>query len=490
MRKVAGLVVILAVLILGGYYGMGIATERAVRHNLEAINKSNGLFVKIVEYKRKWFSSTALLDWRLQVPERIVKSGDGQSVTVPAQDFEMQMPMVIHHGPIIFANNTVKFGFGYAHTEIPLPAKYNPQFDELFTGESVKPILNLSMFVNYVNNSLVEISIPSFKLIAKKDGQKFDWLGMTSSVDLSSDASKIKGEFTVDGMMFTKDDVKAQVGEINTDYNLQKSDTGLYLGDANMSLPSISVTNKDEKLFELTDFDIHSSCDVESGLFGSQFKLSIDKIFATGKSFGPGNLEIAVKNLDADVLARINQQVNQTQNGTEAERQQALLAIIPEVPKLFSRGAEFEISELSFVMPQGTIEGNLQVNLPAGDSSNPFELMQKIRGKSKLKVPAEVIKLILNESNKQKILSQQNPAAQPVDQSNVAAAIVSATSTTPEPAADVAQQSIAMSDAQVNSMLQSGLIVQDGSYYVVELSLDNGNLQVNGKPFSAEMIKF
>lgn len=490
MKKIAGLVVILAALVLGGYYGMGIATERAVKHNLEAINKSNGLSVKVLEYKRKWFSSTTLLDWRLQVPERVVKSENGESVTIPPQELEMQMPLVIHHGPVIFANGTVKFGLGYANTEIPLPAKYSEQFNTLFTEESIKPKFNLSMFVNYFSNSLVELAIPSFKLIAKEGGQQFDWLGMTSFVDLSADAKKIKGEFNVDGMLFTKDDIKAQVGEISSDYDMHKSDAGLYLGDANVSVPSISVKTKDEKVFELTDFDVHSSCDVEKGLFGTRFKLSVDKIFLAGKSYGPGNLEIAIKNLDAEVLARINERVNQAQSGTEAERQQAMLAILPEVPKLFSRGAEVEISELSFVMPQGTIEGNLQFGLPAGDHSNPFELIQKIKGSGKLKVPAEIIKLVLNESNKSKVVSQQNPAVQPVEQSNVAAAIVSATSTTPEPTTDVAQQVAAMSDAQLNSMLQSGLIVQDGSYYVIEMALDQGNLQVNGKPFNAEMIKF
>jgi uncharacterized protein YdgA (DUF945 family) len=488
MKKIAGLVVILAVLVLGGYYGMGIATERAVKHNLDAINKSNGLSVKVVEYKRKWFKSTALLDWRLNVPERIAKSEDGQSVTVPAQDFEMQMPMVIHHGPVIFVNKTVKFGLGYANTEIPIPEKYNEQFDSLFTSESVKPKLILSMFVNYFNNSQVEMSVPSFKLIGKQ-GQQFEWKGMTSFLDLGSNASKIKGEFNVEGMLFSKDDIKAQIGEINTDYDLKKSDTGLYLGDANASLPSILVNKKDEKLFELTDFDVHSSCDVENSLFGSQFKMSIDKIFAAGKLYGPGNLEMAIKNLDADVLARINQQVNQAQNGTEAERQQAMLAILPEVPKLFGRGAEFEISELSFVMPQGTIEGNLQVSLPAGDTANPFELMQKIKGKGKLKVPAEVIKLALNESNKQKILANQN-TAQPADPSNVADAIVSATSPAPAPATDAVQQAAAMTNEQINAMVQSGLIVQDSTYYVVEVSLDQGSFMVNGKPFNAAMLKF
>lgn len=496
MKKLLGLVVILAALVLGGYYGMGVVTERTVKHNLDAVNKSNGLYVKIASYDRGWFSSLASLDWRLHVPERIVKTADGQTETVPAQDFEMQMPLTIYHGPVIFANNTIKFGLGYAHTDIPMPAKYNEQFTSIFTSDSTQPKLDLSMFVNYLNNSEVEIAVPSFKLIAKKGGE-FSWMGMTSSVDVSSDASKIKGSFNVEGMQFTKDDIKATVGEITTEYNLHKTNSGLYLGDANLSFPTMLVNTKDVKTFELTDLDVHSSCDVEGGLFHSHFKSSVDKIFANGKTYGPGNLEMAIKNLDADVLANINQQVNNAQQGTDEQRQQSMLAIIPEVPKLFSKGAEFEISDLSFVMPEGTVEGSLMVNLPKGDTTNPFELMQKVQGKGKLKVPADLIKLVLNESNKQKILSQTSvdPQAQQVNESTSAVTTTSAgasvtTTTTSTTTPDLSQQVAAMTDAQLAAMMQSGLIVQDGSYYVVEVALNQGNLLVNSKPFNPAMMKF
>jgi uncharacterized protein YdgA (DUF945 family) len=495
MKKLVGLVVVLAALVLGGYYGMGIATERTVKHNLEAVNKSNGLYVNILEYKRGWFTSTAQLDWRLHVPERVVKSSDGQSQTVAAQDYKMQMPLTIYHGPIIFANGTVKFGLGYANTDIHLPPQYNEKFNTHFTTESTQPVLDLSLFVNYLNNSKIEMAVPTFKLIAK-DGGQFDWKGMNSSVNVTSDANQIDGDFTVDGVQFSKDDTKAVMGEVTSEYDLHKTNTGLYLGDASMSLPSLVINQKEEKLFELTQFDVHSSSDIEEGLFSSHFKSSLEKIVAQGKTFGPGNLEMAIRNLDADVLGKINQQVNQAQVGTEVEKQQALLAILPEIPKLFSRGAEFEISELSFTMPQGTIEGNMLVTLPKGDSSNPFELMQKVQGKGKLRVPADVIKLVLNQANKQK-LSAQAASTQPATDTTAVTPTTATTDTTDTtaastatPAADVDAQATAMTDQQIASILQSGLVVKDGDYFVIEVALNQGNLQVNGKPFNPAMVKF
>ncbi|MGQ3891622.1 YdgA family protein [Legionella sp. CNM-4043-24] len=472
MKKLAGLVVILAILVLGGYYGMGVATERTVRHNLDVINQSNGVFASIDSYNRGWFSSTATLDWKLHVPERLVKSADGQSETVPAQDYSMKMPLTILHGPFIFSKSGVKFGLGYASTDLELPAQYTEQFNNLFTSESTRPKMDLSLFVNYFNSSDVEMAVPSFKLIAKQGGE-FDWMGMTSNTFVTSNADKIEGGMNVTGMLFTQKDIKATLGKVETEYKLRKTDSGLYLGEASVSIPSIVVTQNGQTQFEMNSFDLNSSSDISDDLFSSHFKTSIGKIQANGKTFGPGNLEISVRNLDATVLARINEQVTKAQQGTDQEKQQALMAILPDVPKLFSRGAEFEVSDLSFTMPQGTVEGTLFVSLPKGDSANPFELITKIHGVSKLKVPVEVVQLAMNEANRQRAAAQQGAAP---------AADASAPAATP----DVSE----MTKAQIASMLQTGLIVQQGDYYVVELSLDQGKLLVNGNPFSQEMLKF
>ena len=47
MKKLIGLVVIIAALVLGGYYGMGLVTERTLKKNVAIINQSNCLFVDV-----------------------------------------------------------------------------------------------------------------------------------------------------------------------------------------------------------------------------------------------------------------------------------------------------------------------------------------------------------------------------------------------------------------------------------------------------------
>lgn len=495
MKKLIGLVVILAVLILGGYYGTGLITERTIKRDVNLINQSEGLYLHILQYDRGWFTSTAKLSWRLHVPERLVKNQAGQTTTVPAQDYTLDMPLAIYHGPVIFADSSVKFGLGYAHSDLTIPPAYEAQFASLFTAESTKPELKLSILVNYLNQSSLRAELPAFTLIAK-DGGQVQWLGMSQETSISSNLDRISGSFTIDGMIFIKDKVHATVGKITTEYDVHQTSDGLYLGDASFSFPSLVVTDNKEKIYELEKLELQTSSDIDSGLISSHFKASLEKMIANGKSYGPGLFKISLENLDAKVLANINEQATKMQQGSDKERQQALLMLLPEVPKLLSKGAKLEISELSFVMPEGELKGNLLVSLPKGEMGNPFELIQKIQGNGKLKIPAIVLKEIVRQSTKQRLRKDglQQAMVQQM-QNNAQAATTDAPESTQSEgsqvtAPDLDQQAAQLADKKVADMVQSGLLVKQGDDYVVEFNLAEGQLSVNGHPFHGGMLSF
>lgn len=525
MKKLIGLVVIIAVLVLGGYYGMGLVTERTLKKNVDAINQSNGLYVDIQSYDRGWFTSTAMLNWRLHIPERLTKDQDGQSRTVPAQDYTIQMPLAIYHGPIIYSDTGVRFGLGYAHSDLTMPQTYAEKFSNLFTTESTQPKLDLSISVSYLNKSRLHISLPTFKLIAKQGGDQFEWFGMDSSVSVSSDRQNIDGNMTIEGASFTKNKMKATLSKVSSEYNFHQTEAGIYLGDADVTMPSLVVQENDQKILDVEQFGLHSSSGIDDGLFNSFFKTSLDKVTTHGKTYGPAILEMSIKNLDAKVLGDINEQANKIQQGSDTERQQALFAMLPELPKLFAKGAQFEISKLSLVMPEGAVEGALLVSLPKGDAGNPFQLLQKMQGHGNLKMPATVVRGLVMASVRQKLMSQptlqqamvqqmknddptqtndpatsqaNDPASAPASdpaKEQVSGAQSDQTEVSPDQSkpmtpADIDQQATVQTDQKLSTMEQVGLLSLQGKEYVIEVNLVQGQLSVNGKPFNPAMMQF
>lgn len=484
MKKLAGLIIILAVLILGGYYGMGFLTERTIKKNIEVINQTNGLFANIEQYDRGWFTSEAQIKWRLHVPERIVKDANGNSQTIAAQDYQSSMPIKICHGPFILCNNKLRFGVGYAETEFPIPAQYAKQFDEQFTKESTKPQLDLNIFVNYFLRSSLELEVPEFKLIAKDGSGTFTWKGLESDLNVSSNKDQVDGDFVLDGMVFTKADTTVTLDKVTTEYDLHQTKAGLYLGDASFNLPSFDITTKNESIVSVKELTMSSNSDIDDNLFNTHFSLGVKSVLANKKTYGPGELEMSLRNLDAEVLAKINQEANAMQNGTEAERQQAMMAMLPELPKLFNKGAEFEISKCNFKIPEGSIDGNLLVTLPKGENANPFELMQKIQGHAKLKAPAALVKQLMQQSVLQQMAKQPDLQQTLIQQLQASSPSANQAQITTEQIATM------QSDKQISTMEQNGLIVLSGSDYVIEINLDQGKFNVNGKPFDPSMVKF
>ena len=130
---------------------------------------------------------------------------------------------------------------------------------------------------------------------------------------------------------------------------------------------------------------------------------------------------------------------------------------------------------------------NLLVSLPKGDSSNPFELIQKIQGHAKLKAPTALVKQLMQQS----VLQQM--AKQPELQQVLVQQLQEGSATAGDPSQPpLTQEQIAtmQADKQIATIEQNGLVVASGSDYVIEIGLEQGKFTINGKPFDPAMLKF
>ena len=100
---------------------------------------------------------------------------------------------------------------------------------------------------------------------------------MIGDINVSSNLKNISGDFTLDGINVIKDKMKGVLGKVTSDYSLHKSEDGLYLGHAGVSVPSLVVTQEGNPLFDFTLFKAYSENTVDGGLFESHFKTSLEK---------------------------------------------------------------------------------------------------------------------------------------------------------------------------------------------------------------------
>ena len=399
MKKTLGIVLILGLLLLGSYYITGMVTERTLKNSIRVFEQNNGISLVLTKYHRGWFKSDAALAMAITVPEHVIKQEDGTDKIVAAENFDFDVPLAIFHGPIIFAAHHAVFGLGFASTQLQLPASIQTTFTDLFAENSVKPVLDLEVLVNYLNKAAFKLSLPSFKLLLKSNGAQFDWLGLTGDVNVTPKLNSISGSFDLAGARFSQEKLSANLGQVSSVYDINKTVDGLYTGSADLNVPSLLVLDNEVKQFELTAFDVHSDSAIQNDLFNSNFKTSFDKLDINGKTYGPGILELSIYNLDEKALAQINQQSQKIKQASGDEKQQAMLAILPQLPKLVSQGAKFEISKLNLAMPEGNIKGNLVLSLTK-TNTDAAAWLDRLQGQGKIEIPIVIVKEVLKETLK------------------------------------------------------------------------------------------
>lgn len=470
MKKIVALVIFLAVVILGGYYVTGQIAENTIKRDVQAFNRVQGLHVEVKEYHRGFFKSHAVFAWKLHLPQHMQNKGNA----IPSTDIQSELPLTIHHGPIMMSNQGLQIGLASASAEFGLPEPYASQFQQTFTPDSVKPKLDLNFVISFLLKTRVNVAIPQFKATAKNDNTVFNWQGFLAQTTSNNDHDNVQGDITLNGLQVGNDKKSLEVGKLSIIYNVNRNDMGLYLGNASSDIDSIAAKDGSNTLFELKQLHIASNNQIENKLFSVTLNGTLDKVIGNGKSFGPAKMTVNLSNLDAEALVRIRDIANNaSQMGSAIQKNQALLGILPELPKLLSHGPRFEIPDMKVETPDGTLEGNVMVSLPENSGSNVFEMVQKVQGNAHISMPDALLRLVLRPDIIRDMSVQQQ--AQPQG-------------TQPQ-ITDLNAEIQTRLNSKIQKMLQSGLLMQKDKTYTIDLSLDKGQFTVNGKKFEPAMLQ-
>jgi len=483
MKRIVSVLVLLVVIVLGGYFITGLVTENTLKKNVGTFNQANLLSVELTEYHRGLLKSDATLTWQIQTPEKIIHQEDGRSLVVPPKSYIFDMPFTIYHGPMMFDHGHIRLGLGLARGELDLPEAYLKEFHETFTSQSTPPRLMLHAFITYFNQTQLEVELPAFKLFSKDDQNHVEWRGMNSSFVFSPTRENMQGDITVDGLHVMGEQLQLVLEHMTSSYDMHRAKNGLYLGEARVHLPVLQLTDKDDAKLNIKQVEVTSNSEVDHNLFASQIHVSFETFMIQEKTYGPAELDISVHHLNAEVLAHLNNRAQQLQQAgmNRAEAQQALLSLLPDVPQLLSKGAVFEIKTLKIKLPDGLMDASLRIAFPETEADAPLQILPRVEGAGQLQMPAAFVKSLFVRSYKQKLLLASMNADSPVTEEPDAVHTA---------AVNLDQQAIHQADKTLAGLIQAGAFQAKERDYVLDLKLSAGRLLVNGHPFNSGMLNF
>ncbi|MCL9684487.1 YdgA family protein [Legionella maioricensis] len=467
MKKGTALLISFLVLILIAYYVMGLIVQRTFNNNLSAIPKTSVLSIHLDKYQRGWFSSRAVLAIKMHIPEQAITDKNGGSKMDPAVDFDLGFPLIINHGPFIFTDHGIRLGMGEATTQ---------------------PQTHYNVLVNYFNKTLFTYTLPSFtfKSTVGLQAFQFEWLGARAVFSIAPNMNKLDSHFTLYGLNGTGNNVLFKLGEISHHAQFTHAQNGLWLGQTDLSIPSATMSTGDKKNFDLELFRLMLGSDIAEGALNFNCDISLKKLFIDEKTYGPSSLKWGIKNLDPAAMADINQ-LEWTMLENNSDTNLLKLKLLAELPKLLSKGAELELSEMILNFPEGKVTGNFKIMLPQNES-DPGKLLQKAHGEGQFKATIAVVKQLMVTFIEDDLKKQAEKAAQTPSSSQ------SGTSSTaiiaPPPSTtyfhDEAQKQM---ENTLQNLVSKGLLKVDGNDYVLIFKLENEQFSVNGQPFNPAMLQ-
>ncbi len=505
MRKgLSVLILVLLIAFAGSYYYYGGVVEREFKQSVDQFNTAMRAQMQggptmtfaIDRYSRGFMSSTA--DLNISMDMNTGSVSQRAAFKMPRMSYPLKFK--ISHGPFIFSQ--MKLGQGYAEARVVVPEKYKGMAKMMLNEESTLPELVISVFMNFNKSDRLSVNIPPFKVVPRGNQGQLDWRGLESVYDVSEDQNKLTGYTLMKGLTVDSPQVQGEMGELKMDYDLNRSSHGLWVGKATVDFPSLDISAGSQKIFQLEGFNMKSDTNINTGDLNINFVTTLAKIVVKGTDYGPGAVEFAFKKLDAQTFVDLQKRMQSMNRPglSPHQKQQMMMTLMPDMLKLFAKGAKFELTRFSVKLPQGTIAANGHVSVPPNTRvDSPVKLAGKLKASVHLKVPSSIVKSMLlkrvertlrrKQMLKQMNASHSSETPPPDDLSSDSASAESQPKPevlTPEQLKSLAQKK---TTTQLDKLVEHKVIIKEGADYKIDISFDQGQLLVNGKPFSPDLLK-
>ncbi|MEJ2201587.1 MAG: YdgA family protein [Desulfuromonadaceae bacterium] len=470
MKKLIRVLVVLllcAATWAGATYFVGGRMQKMYSDMVETYGNMGPVSCVIESYQRDFRQAKARLVIELKIPAN-------QAIDDPTsqvENFRMVLEESITHGPLVDS------GLGLATIETRL-VEVTPTENEL-----AKLLNELPELAGVLNVTKVDLDgtmhgqtqIPAIHTVTE-DGN-LNWDGLQATTTFSPrkksfigtiDCAGLEGEFT-DGL-FAWDGLKGK-------FDLVEALPLLYLGQNDMQIGQLNITvdnqvDGEQEKVELKGFGIVSDSRMQDGLVSLEQTLSFAGILVDGQNYGPGELTVAMANLDGQTLSDFQQKIYALYGRVEVADPEALVAeLMPlytnMLLQLLEKSPQLDIRELQFTTPHGNISGDLQISYDGSQGASPAipnSMFQAVAAQAQLAIHESLVRQILASQ----VTGELHTARQ---QGQIPETV------TDQELENLAAQQI---DTQLEAMLAQNYIIRDGDLLKTNATLNNGELLVNG----------
>jgi uncharacterized protein YdgA (DUF945 family) len=426
MKKVwiiAGGIVVAAA--VAAPWAVGKLTEQHWQSATGEFNQSQPFFViETDQYERGYLGSTA----RGQVYAVDPDTGERHPLGWTGD---------VSHG---ITSSTILFNFDFPDGE---------DFDRVFPDD--KPTVKVT--TSAWGSSLVELDVPAIHYTDEASGETLNVSRGYATLDVSSGGEQLDIDTQWPGLVLRTSEARVSLENLNMEQQSTLLTGKLWTGDGSVTMGKLSVAVRDQPEVVLEGLEmVSNSAPVNGGkAVSATVRTTLDKVVHGDQSYGPHSLNLELEGMDVaawnellEALETVQQLSTSTGDDPQKafeQQMQATTAASASIEKLMARGVP-AITDLDIASPEGPVTGYLRVSHPEQPDTERVPLMlvaQTVEGEMSLKIPVA--------------LGERYPEL----------------------------------GEQLMPMVSQGALVEEGDFYVMDASLNNMTVNLNGQEMPIPM---
>lgn len=446
----------LLLFVLGLPYWFGLETEKTYTAMLTQLSRTSGLQFTGKNYERGWLSSTA---------DTVIR--------YPGAAFELVARHHISHGPLPLERVVAgKWTPAQAHilSQIQLGAAGK-------ANESALPPLTAVTTFHFNGAGSVHAEMSPVR-VPGAQGQLFDSRGMNADMTFDREWKKIRLEARLPALTLTASEKQGEItlSRILLRSDMQEGTAGYYFGDGALTIGQLEFGHATEKV-SLQGLEVSTSARPAGENVNLVIRYQLGEMRAGADLYGPGQLIMELRHLDAAALVKFKNAMDSLYRDNLPPPQAAMLLAgtgLELIGALARKAPELEITRLSFKTRAGEISGKAKFVLDGRKvnlAQNPMKLLTSLVGDAEITIPAAVVKQLLTSRIRQDIEAYREDG------------VLSEAETArldPETLAAIVDRVYPRYLARHEFTRH---LVEKNGGYVLALSIRQGQMLVNGKPW-------
>ncbi len=465
IRIVGILLVLVVVVVVAAPFWFGMQAEKSYNNLIEQMSKGGSGTFTTRNYERGWLSSNA---------ETLV--------TLPGLPLDMLVKHDISHGPLaidrIIQGDLVFTPAGaFVSSRATLTPRKGATADVKDLAKYLPPITAETVFGLTGGGAETDIKVAPMKR-KTKDGGEINWRGLTGTLVFGDDG-RINTQLSTPGVSLSSKNGPFSVGKISFQSDA-RGDGGIMFGNSSLHVAKMDIGPD----VSVKGLKFSARAKPAGKNITSTINYQVKDITVGTDHYGPGQLTLQLRKLNAAALRQFEKKVNGiSKRGLPEEQRQMMVAAetMKLIASLSKSAPELEVTKLSFKAREGELTGKAKLVLDGSKlnvAENMMLLLRALQGDAELSIPPSMVKAILTprirsdiENYKQRGILSQREANQLTP--NVMSRIV---------------DEVYPSYLNKNSFTK--LLIPSGAYYTITASFRQGKFLVNNRPLGQPLLGF